>query len=184
MNTRSMNNKVDEFIKMEDSKIKSFIYSLISPNKYNTSAEDIIQDVFVSFFNRIDFDSNIENLAAFIYRSIRNKIIDIQRKKKREYFIDNPLDNESSDIFSSMLTDENSVIESEEKNQNRIKSFYWALHELNPIDQELIIRTELEKTSFKELEQEFNIPIGTLLSRKHRAMAKLFKLIKEKSVTI
>ena len=45
-------------------------------------AEDIVQDVFVSLFEKADVTLPIENLAAYVYQSLRNRLVDIFRKKK------------------------------------------------------------------------------------------------------
>ena len=60
-----------------------------------------------------------------------------------------------------------------------IAVMYELMEELSPDQQEIIIKTEIEGFTFEELSQEWDIPIGTLLSRKHRGMAKLQKLMTE-----
>ncbi len=54
-----------------------------------------------------------------------------------------------------------------------------TIEELRPDQQDIIIATELEGYTFEELSNEMEVPIGTLLSRKHRAIAKLQKLMNE-----
>ncbi len=47
-------------------------------------AEDIVQDVALNLFTKVDFNTPIENLFAYVYRSLRNKIIDLRRKRREE----------------------------------------------------------------------------------------------------
>jgi RNA polymerase sigma factor (sigma-70 family) len=48
-----------------------------------------------------------------------------------------------------------------------------AIEDLPEAQREVLVATELEGRSFKELADEWNIPIGTLLARKHRAIRAL-----------
>ena len=44
--------------------------------------EDIVEDVIVNLFDKADITSPIDNLTAYVYRSLRNRIIDYLRKKR------------------------------------------------------------------------------------------------------
>ena len=63
------------------------------------------------------------------------------------------------------------------------EELYDKLHEaidsLSFDDQKIIIATEFEGKTMKELSQEWGIPQGTLLSRRHRALAKLYKILEQ-----
>ena len=56
-----------------------------------------------------------------------------------------------------------------------------AIAQLRPDEQAVIIATEFEERSYEELSDEWEIPIGTLLSRKHRALSKLHKILLNKN---
>jgi len=71
------------FFREEYSKLKNYIRGYIS-DKPDWDAEDIIQDVALNLFSRVDFETSVENLTGYIYRAIRNKIIDLQRNKNRK----------------------------------------------------------------------------------------------------
>ena len=58
------------------------------------------------------------------------------------------------------------------------QKLHWGLNQLSPNQQMVFIATELDGYSFDELSQELNIPVGTLLSWKHRGVQKLKKLIR------
>jgi RNA polymerase sigma-70 factor (ECF subfamily) len=57
-----------------------------------------------------------------------------------------------------------------------------AIEKLKPEQQEVIIATEFEGYTFEELSEKTGVPIGTLLSRKHRAMAKLYNMLTDKTI--
>ena len=54
-----------------------------------------------------------------------------------------------------------------------------AIEKLNPAERELIRKTDYEEYTFQELADEWGIPIGTLLARRHRALGKLRKMLQE-----
>lgn len=143
-------------------------------------AEDIVQDVALNLFTKVDFNTPIENLFAYVYRSLRNKIVDLSRKRREER-LDDYEDAESGEnlILRQMIAE---IADPEEKaeQERMLKLMLDTIEELRPDQQDIIIATELEGYTFEELSNEMEVPIGTLLSRKHRAIAKLQKLMNEK----
>lgn len=141
-------------------------------------AEDIVQDVVLNLYTKVDFNRPIENLLAYTYRSLRNRVIDRQRKKKDKVLSTFDDQESGENMLLRNLTDESMSEEDATEKERDIALMYDLISELRPDQQEILIRTELEGYSFDELSQEWGIPIGTLLSRKHRAMAKLQNLMK------
>lgn len=143
-------------------------------------AEDIVQDVALNLFSKVDFNTPVENLFAYVYRSLKNKIIDLSRKRREER-LDDYEDQKSGEnmLLKSLIAD---IIDPEEREEQErmLKLMFETIEELRPDQQEIIISTELEGYTYEELSSELKIPVGTLLSRKHRAIAKLQKLMNEK----
>ena len=166
---------VSDFFRTEYSKLVNYTRKYFSDNA-TLDAEDIVQDVALNIFSKVDFESGIENAASYIYSAIRNRIIDYYRKPKRNVPIE--IDDEGGagevDLQHRELSRE-SLFENEEY----IEVMYQALGELTEDQRAIIIATELEDYSFKELAEKWNMPIGTLLSRKHRAMANLINIMNE-----
>jgi RNA polymerase sigma factor (sigma-70 family) len=52
-----------------------------------------------------------------------------------------------------------------------------AIEELPEAQRAVLVATELEGRAFRELAAEWQVPIGTLLARKHRAVAALKKAL-------
>ena len=52
-----------------------------------------------------------------------------------------------------------------------------AISELRPDEQALIMATEFDHQTYEELSEEWDVPMGTLLSRKHRTLSKLHKIL-------
>jgi RNA polymerase sigma-70 factor (ECF subfamily) len=156
----------------------SFVKSYWMGNE-QVDAEDIVQDVMLSLYTKVDFNRPIENLLAYTYRSLKNRVIDWQRK--RHDLVLSAYDDEESGenrLLRSLAASESDPELEREKEAN-IERLTDLIDELRPDQQEIIIKTEFEGYTFDELSREWDIPIGTLLSRKHRAMAKLQKLMNE-----
>jgi len=143
-------------------------------------AEDIVQDVALNLFTKVDFNTPVENLFAYVYRSLKNKIIDLRRKRREDRLDDFEDAVTGENLILRQLVDDISDPEEKEEQEKMLKLMMDTIEELRPDQQDIIIATELEGYTFDELSQEMEVPIGTLLSRKHRAIAKLQKLLNEK----
>jgi len=152
--------KWTEFFRRERSRLVRYVRRLID-DAADREAEDIVQDVMLSIFDRADITIPIESLSAYIYQAIRNKVIDIFRKKKEEI----PLPDEIRDLGYST--------EDEVEKKELIDHIFEALDSLPPESRAVVIATEFEGRSFRELSEEWKIPIGTLLARKSRALQQL-----------
>jgi len=165
------------FFSNEYKNLIGYVKKYLNERYYNVSAEDIIQDVALNIFNKVDFDSQVENIAGYFYRSLRNRISDIQHKKKRELFANDISDYNETNLFEILLANGNDNPKAIDDN-GFYKKLYTALRELNPNQQAVIVATEIDNITFDELSEEWGVPIGTLLSWKSRGMKKLKERIK------
>ncbi|MCD4735136.1 MAG: sigma-70 family RNA polymerase sigma factor [Bacteroidales bacterium] len=143
-------------------------------------AEDIVQDVVLNLFTKVDFNAPIENLFAYVYRSLKNKIIDLTRKRREDRLDDYEDEDSGENLILRRWVDETEDPDEKEEQEQMLQLMLETIDDLRPDQQEIIVATELEGYTFEELSQEWGIPIGTLLSRKHRAMATLQKLMNMK----
>ena len=167
---------LDRFFRNEYQKLVSFIRKNLDDRYFEASPEDIIQDVALGLIDRLDLDTQIGNLTAYIYRSAKNKIIDNQKKKQRTVSIERFTDRKNENYLLNTVTDETLT---EEKDYTDIgpELLRWAISQLRPDEQAVIIATEFEQHTYEELSEEWDVPLGTLLSRKHRALSKLYKIL-------
>ncbi|MBN2199104.1 MAG: RNA polymerase sigma factor [Candidatus Aminicenantes bacterium] len=135
-------------------------------------AEDIVQDVLTGLFDRADPTIPIQNLAAFVYRSLRNRIIDRFRRRR-----------ETLPLLEEVLGsggDGDPVLEFERR--ETLEAVFAALEGLSPAEREVILATELEGRTFKELAAEWKVPLGTLLARKSRGLEKIREHLTGRSI--
>ncbi len=145
-------------------------------------AEDILQEVFYRLTAAYDEIEYIEKITQWLYRTARNKIIDLYRKKKTKpvdfYFVNNEEDDEQlslADIIPSAGKSPEDKI---------LGELIWeeieeSLSELPEEQREVFILNELEQMSFKKISELTKVPVNTLLSRKRYAVLYLRKQLKE-----
>jgi len=169
-------NLLKDFLAKEYNRLIAYINQYFQNEFYQADAEDIIQDVALNIYSKLDLNAPVENLAGYFYRSVRNRIIDLQRKPKRIISYENYTDDRNENVILKNKTDEasNYDLAKDEKMQRKLME---AIEKLNPDQQAIIIETEFEGRSFDELAKRWGVPIGTLLSRKHRALMKLQEIL-------
>jgi RNA polymerase sigma factor (sigma-70 family) len=140
-------------------------------------AEDIVADVLFNVYNRLAADKHIENLAAYLYQSAKNKILDHFRQQQAPISLD-ALDKNTGLPRSERLIDETVDIERLLENKEFALRFKNSLLNLEPKQRAVWVATELEGYTFKELSEKWGEPLGTLLSRKSRATKALRKALK------
>ncbi len=162
------------FFDEEYHSLKAYAKSKIDDTA-DRDAEDIVQDVALKIFSRVDSASPINNIAGFVYNSLKNRIIDILRTKRESYETKREMElrlTEFSELFYGKSDNSYS-----EKMKNELKK---AILNLKPLYQKIIIAIDFEGYSYKEVSAETAIPIGTLMSRRHRAISLLFKELETK----
>jgi RNA polymerase sigma factor (sigma-70 family) len=173
-------NKLRGFFAKEYNNLLSYVRKYWDGDA-ESDPEDILQDVVLNIFTKVDLDSPIENLLAYTYRSLKNKIIDRRRKRKGQVMSDFEDKLNGENYLLNQLRDETINPEETEEREKMYDSMFNLVSLLNPDQQEILIRTEIEGQTFESLSREWEIPIGTLLSRKHRALSKLQKLFNEQN---
>ena len=145
---------------------KSYLMSRFDHiNEYD--AEDIIQQTVLKLLYRGNDALSIQNMTSYVYKSIRNGAYDLLKKRSKEVLGDDYLDAETLTIEEELLIKELKAV---------LKK---AILSLDDKSRFVFMETELKEKSYKRLSLETGIKIGTLLSRKSRALKKLEKILTE-----
>ncbi|WP_343487101.1 RNA polymerase sigma factor [Allomuricauda sp. d1] len=168
MNWERENQKqLSDFFTDEYQALKGYVNSRID-STVESEAEDIIQDVALKLFSRFD-PSPIDNIAGFVYRSVKNRIIDVMRTKKKRISEENHVENlwtEFAELFYG------NTVEYSENLKNKLKHH---IRRLKPMYRDIIIAVDFEGYTYREIAEQTGISPGTLMSRRHRAVSLLVK---------
>lgn len=171
MTTNKNNEKeLKSFFNKEYHNLKAYVHSKIE-NDVDRDAEDIIQDVALKIFSRKEVVP-INNVAGFVYHSIKNRIIDSMRKKRLS---------RAEEDFENQLSDfaEQFYSASENMYSDALKSaLKEAIFSLKPPYRDIILTIDVEGYTYREISEETGIPEGTLMSRRHRAISQLYTKLK------
>lgn len=168
------NKKLKEFFGKEYQSLKAYVHTRIQDSA-NRDAEDIIQDVALKLFSGADRYSPINNVAGFVYRSIKNKIIDVMRSNKHSHT--NIEEKEAKLVAFTEMLYQDSETPYPEALKQELKQTIWNL---KPVYRDIIIAIDFEGYTYKEITLETGIPQGTLMSRRHRAISILYKKLETK----
>ena len=142
-------------------------------------AEDIVSDLMTDLLERVDLLDRVENLSAYIYRSVRNKANDYLRRRNKTVSFDDSVSEDADHPLGVSIPEPQYDMTAELEASEIRDRLVQALDTLEPNQRAVWIATELEGCSFLELSEEWGVPIGTLLARKHRANAALQKELQD-----
>ncbi|MEO1011236.1 MAG: RNA polymerase sigma factor [Bacteroidota bacterium] len=169
-------NRLQTFFDEEYQSLRLYVRSRIA-DVGDRDAEDIVQDVALKLFTRAESLSPIENVAGFVYNSVRNKIIDLMRSKKAKTYPEDEMESRFRE-FTELFYDTSDNTYSEQMKKDLKK----AILNLKPDYKDVLIAVDFEGYTYREISEESGIPQGTLMSRRHRALSQLLKELKSKKI--
>ncbi len=161
-----------EFFEKEHGRMVGYVRRWLN-EAVGEEAEDIVQDVALNIFDRGDITAPIRDLSAYVYRALKNRIVDYLRQKKPFLSLDAPRNGEETPTLADMLSDNSAAPPSGLERKERHDRLYQAIDALKPEDRAIIMATDFEGWTFQELAEEWDVPLGTLLARKARALKKI-----------
>lgn len=145
--------------------------------KKTEEAEDILQEVFTSIWEKADqFDTERGTPYTWIVSLTRNKAIDRLRSKvyKEQKKQSTSLDDDA--VFHPLFSSENSPLENTILS-DRAKRVYSALEKLTEKQRSVIQVAYFDGLSQSEISDEYDIPLGTVKTRMRDGMKKLRELL-------
>jgi RNA polymerase sigma factor (sigma-70 family) len=172
--------QIEQLFRTDRKKYLGFIRQRVRSQE---EAEDILQDVFTNVLAASkDASKPIDNLASWVFTSVRNRIIDSHRKKRAENFADlgtQEQKEDGMDYVERFLGDFSYNPENDLVRKTIWELVLEGLEELPPEQKWVFIKNEFEGVSFREMSDETGVNINTLLARKRYAVLYLRKKLQE-----
>jgi RNA polymerase sigma factor (sigma-70 family) len=157
--------RIAELIAEEWGRLVGYVRAWIADTA-ERDAEDVVQDVIEHVFEKADLAEPIVDLTAYLYRSLRNRIIDLYRGKRPA----------AAELGADVADARYDVAAAAERRET-VDELFDAIETLPEPQRAVLLATEMEGRSYDELSEEWETPIGTLLARKHRAIRALKKTL-------
>ena len=170
--------RIIDFIFAEKDRLVAYARQLIA-DEAARDGEDIVQDVALNIFRLADLPLPVENLSAYVYQALRNRAIDYLRRRRNQVSLDDEPGEGKGPSLAEVLSDPALSTEAEINRSEIRRRLYQAIEGLSDDQKAVLIETEFQGRSFKELSRAWNIPLGTLLARKSRAMAGIRLALKD-----
>lgn len=145
------------------------LYRYFSGTFSRSIAADLVQETLIRLVQKCragQFDSNKGDLKAFAYgiaRFVRLETIKVQPP------FDYVEDNSQLDVMDQSNTQRDDVAH-----------LRWAINQLKPVEQEVILMMIDFDISLEEISQQLQMPLNTVKSHIHRAKEKLKEIMESK----
>jgi RNA polymerase sigma factor (sigma-70 family) len=172
----AMQIKEQTFLKEKD-RLLGFIRNRVSTLE---EAEDILQDVFYQFIAGYETIESLDRVTSWLFSVARNKIIDRYRRdstrpKRSDLELLSGSDDGAPLTLQEILPDFGNTPEDVFLREAIWEAIMDALDELPVEQREIFILNEIEERSFRDIAEQTNVSINTLLSRKRYAILSLRK---------
>lgn len=143
--------KLVYFFRAEYDRMVGYVRWLIHDTA-ERDGEDIVQEVMLNLFNIADVTLPIENLAGYLYQSLRHRAVDYLRKRKPEMIsLDQELiDGSDLSLYDLIFDPADDAAEGLEKKE-MLHHLFAAVELLDEDERDVIFETEFEGRSFREL---------------------------------
>src|SRR5690606_32776413 len=144
-------------------------------------AEDLVQDVVVKLYPRLDELESVDQLRPWLNRVLYRQFIDGLRKKSRQ--ADQPVSDlmdadSQSDWLDSLEADDHSP-ELALGQAQLGPMLDKALARLSPDQRTLLLLHDVDGWRQEDVAEVLGVPVGTVKSRLHRCRANLRKFLQE-----
>ncbi len=160
----------DYVLRRYQDKIYNFVYRILGDPQ---EAEDVAQDVFVSFYVTIHSFRGQCRLSTWLHRIALNqarnrlKYLGIRRAHRHEPRAEDtrPIGGSARPGYHAHIPRPDELAEGHELEQ-RIQE---ALDSLDPEQRSLIVCRDIQGMTYQEICEIFDLPLGTVKSKLHRA---------------
>lgn len=163
---------ISQAIERDEPRLRSFIRKHVADTG---EAEDILQDAFYELIEAYRLMKPVEHVTAWLFRVVRNRMIDLFRKNRPDSLSDPISSGEDGDMLflEDILPSEDSGPEAAYARSMLLDALEEGIEDLPKLQREVFLAHELTGLSFKEISAQTGVSINTLLSRKRYAVLHL-----------
>jgi RNA polymerase sigma factor (sigma-70 family) len=165
------NQRLSNVFESERRRLLAFIRRRI-PDEID--AEDLLQEVFYELLEAYRLMKPVAHAGAWMMQVARNRITDLFRSANKELAVD-----ESDRILEDLLPSPDAGPDAIYARGVLLAEIEAALDELPPSQREVFLAHEIDGRSFAEISRETGVAINTLLSRKHYAVKRLQRRLRD-----
>jgi RNA polymerase sigma-70 factor (ECF subfamily) len=134
-------------------------------------AEDLVQDTYARALRYQHSYQPGTNMKAWLFAIMRNLFWDRFKSGRPE---DLSLDDDSGEFaLYDRIKDESAVPEAQVLDRLAASEVVAAVEKLSPLHREVVLLVDVEGFSYKDAAEVMGVPIGTVMSRLHRARQQL-----------
>ncbi|MBN1765938.1 MAG: sigma-70 family RNA polymerase sigma factor [Sedimentisphaerales bacterium] len=168
----------NRLVRRYESELYNFLYKFLGQKSL---AEDVFQETFLQVYLSAHTFNTGRRFRPWVYTIAANKARDLLRSRSRRPTIQitsSDEDTSDTDIWHNLLKDEitpDQILEKEQQKQLVQK----IVAEMPDNLREILILAYFKQLSYKEMAEILDIPLGTVKSRLHSAVANFAKKYKE-----
>lgn len=148
--------------------------------KNKDDADDLVLEAFGKAFRSLDSYTPNFAFSTWLFRIATNNCIDFVRKRRlNTYSIDQNIESDSKQEFSSTLKSDNLDPEENFMHGQKTKTVQEMLLQLPEKYKRILIMRYYEDLSYQEIAHEEDIPLGTVKAQLFRAKELLFELVQQ-----
>ena len=142
-------------------------------------AQDLVQEAYLRALRYQHSYQPGTNMKAWLFAIMRNLFWD---RFKGSHKDDVSLDDVGDFVLFEKLRDEGAKPEADVLDQIAASEVVAAVDKLPPLHREVVLLVDVEGFSYKDAAQTLGVPIGTVMSRLHRARQQLQKSLYDYAV--
>jgi RNA polymerase sigma-70 factor, ECF subfamily len=143
------------------------------------AAQDLVQEAYLRAIRYQHSYQAGTNMKAWLFAIMRNLFWDRFKGSRKD---DVSLDDVGDFVLYDRLKDEGAKPESDVLDKIAASEVVAAVDKLPPLHREVVLLVDVEGFSYKDAAQALGVPIGTVMSRLHRARQQLQKSLYDYAV--
>jgi RNA polymerase sigma-70 factor (ECF subfamily) len=140
-------------------------------------AFDVAQDALLRFFTSLHRFEAGRPVKPWLLAIVRNRARDLQRRARVRRA--QSLDEEPEEGYGLQVIDERADPEADSRRSQLRRKLWQALGQMPHAQREILVLRDYQDLSYAEIAAVLSIPLGTVMSRLHRARRTLRGLLEE-----